>query len=57
MLVMDNASIHTSAIFQDQLPKWEQQGLDIFYLPAYSPELNLIEILWRFMKYEVIEEF
>jgi transposase len=55
VLVMDNASIHTSAIFQDQLPKWEQQGLDIFYLPAYSPELNLIEILWRFMKYEWIE--
>jgi DDE superfamily endonuclease len=20
-------------------------------LPAYAPELNLIEILWRFMKY------
>jgi transposase len=24
-------------------------------LPEYSPELNLIEILWRFMKYEWIE--
>ena len=55
VLVMDNASIHTNAIFQDQIPKWEQQGLDIFYLPEYSPELNLIEILWRFMKYEWIE--
>jgi len=21
------------------------------YLPAYAPALNLIEILWRFMKY------
>ena len=21
------------------------------YLPSYAPELNLIEILWRFMKY------
>jgi hypothetical protein len=21
------------------------------YLPPYAPELNLIEILWRFMKY------
>jgi hypothetical protein len=21
------------------------------YLPSYSPELNLIEILWRFIKY------
>ena len=24
-------------------------------LPEYSPELSLIEILWRFMKYEWIE--
>ena len=55
VVVMDNASIHTSEAFQEQLPRWEKQGLEIFYLPAYSPELNLIEILWRFMKYEWIE--
>src|SRR6266704_1650294 len=29
--------------------------LPIFYLPKYSPELNPIEILWRFIKYEWIE--
>ncbi|MBC6474874.1 MAG: transposase [Hormoscilla sp. GM102CHS1] len=22
-----------------------------FYLPTYSPQLNIIEILWRFIKY------
>ena len=55
VVVMDNASIHTSEAFQEAIPKWEQQGMSIFYLPAYSPELNLIEILWRFMKYEWIE--
>lgn len=27
------------------------QGLFIKYLLPYSPELNLIEILWRFIKY------
>lgn len=26
-----------------------------FALPSYAPELNLIEILWRFIKYEWIE--
>jgi len=26
-----------------------------FELPTYSPELNLIEILWRFMKYDWLE--
>jgi transposase len=55
VVVIDNASIHTSEVFQEQLPRGEQQGLDVFYLPPYSPELNLIEILWRFMKYEWIE--
>jgi len=28
--------------------------MEIFYLPAYAPALNMIEILWRFMKYEWI---
>ncbi|WP_105512331.1 transposase [Paraburkholderia sp. BL21I4N1] len=23
----------------------------LFYLPPYSPELNLIEIVWKHMKY------
>ena len=55
VVVMDNASIHTSEAFQEEIPKWEKKGLEIFYLPEYSPELNLIEILWRFMKYEWIE--
>ncbi|KAA6323078.1 hypothetical protein EZS27_027452, partial [termite gut metagenome] len=26
----------------------------IFFLPVYSPELNLIEILWRRIKYQWI---
>jgi transposase len=55
VLVMDNAPIHTSETFQDNIPLWEEKGLDIFYLPKYSPELNCIEILWRFIKYEWIE--
>ena len=57
IVVMDNASIHTRTTFQAQLPRWEQQGLEIFYLPEYSPHLNLIEILWRFMKYEWLESW
>ena len=55
VVVVDNASIHMSEAFQEAIPQWEKQGLWIFYLPGYSPELNLIEILWRFMKYEWIE--
>jgi DDE superfamily endonuclease len=29
-----------------------QRGLMVKYLPAYAPELHLIEILWRFMQYD-----
>ena len=55
ILVMDNSSIHTSETFQENIPLWKEKGLEIFYLPKYSPELNCIEILWRFIKYEWIE--
>jgi len=49
--VLDNASTHTSKKFKAKLKEWEKIGLHILYLPPYSPELNLIEMLWREMKY------
>jgi transposase len=48
---MDNASVHTSEAFAECLPRWKKKGLIIKYLSTYSPELNLIEILWRNIKY------
>jgi transposase len=51
VVVIDNASIHTSEEFEDRIPYWKKQGLVIKYLPPYCPELNLIEILWRRIKY------
>lgn len=51
VVVLDNARIHTSSKVQERRPVWEQRGLFIFYLPPYSPHLNLIEILWRQLKY------
>ena len=51
VVVLDNASIHTSEEFEERLPFWKKQGLILKYLPPYSPELNLIEILWRHIKY------
>ena len=55
VVVIDNAPIHTSKAFKKKIAQWRQQKLEIFWLPTYSPQLNLIEILWRFMKYEWIE--
>ena len=56
VVVIDNAPIHTSRAFQDKIPEWREKKLEIFWLPTYSPQLNLIENLWRFMKYEWIEK-
>jgi transposase len=50
-VLLDNAPVHRSQEFIGHIAHWVQRGLIIKYLPAYAPELNLIEILWRFMKY------
>ncbi|MBO0861095.1 MAG: transposase, partial [Chloracidobacterium sp.] len=49
---IDGASTHKSEEFQARLEEWEARGLYIYLLPAYRPELNLIEILWRMIKYD-----
>ena len=54
VVMLDNASIHTSEAFEERIPCWRKQGLILKSLPPYSPELNLIEILWRHIKYRWI---
>lgn len=51
VVIVDNASMHTSGKFKGKLEEWAENGLTVKYLPTYSPELNLIEIVWRFIKY------
>lgn len=55
VLVMDNASIHQNKKLWKKQKQWEKKGLKIFFLPTYSPQLNKIEILWRFIKYKWLE--
>lgn len=55
VVVMDQASIHTSDGFIEKLEEWKSKKLEIFWLPTYSPKQNLIETLWKFIKYEWIE--
>ena len=52
---MDQASIHTSKNIENKRLEWETKGVNILWLSTDSSQLNLIEILWRFMKYEWIE--
>lgn len=54
VVILDNASVHTSKKVSEKRKEWEDRGLTLYFLPPYSPQLNLIEILWRKMKYEWI---
>jgi transposase len=54
VVVLDNAPWHRSKRFMENIDSWQEQGLFIFHLPTYSPHLNLIETLWRKVKYEWI---
>lgn len=55
VIVVDQSSIHISDAILDKIEEWLERSITIFVLPSYSPQLNLIEILWRFIKYEWIE--
>jgi len=53
-VIIDNAPIHNSQAFRKKENHWAKQGITIKRIPAYCPELNLIEILWRKIKYDWI---
>jgi transposase len=46
-LVLDNARYQRNAMVQALAA---ELGIALLFLPSYSPNLNLIERLWRFMK-------
>jgi transposase len=48
-LVLDNARYQKCAVVQALA---ESLGIELLYLPSYSPNLNLVERLWRFVRVE-----
>ena len=51
-IILDNARYHYSKevkAFLEEHPK-----MDLVFLPTYSPELNLIERVWKFFKKKVL---
>ena len=52
VVVLDNAAVHHGKEVTLRKGVWQERGLFIVYLPTYSPHLNIVEILWRKLKYE-----
>ena len=53
LLVCDNGRFHTTKAVQLWLAEHRDQ-LEIFWLPPYSPSLNLIERLWGHIKRTIL---
>ena len=53
-LVLDNARYQKCRIVQDLA---KELGINLVYIPPYSPNLNLIERLWKFVKGELRSKY
>lgn len=53
VMVLDNARIHYAKLIQPFLKK-QKNRLTLLFLPPYSPNLNLLERVWKWMKESVI---
>jgi hypothetical protein len=49
-VVLDNYSVHKSEVVARAEPELEQAGIQLEYLPSYSPELSRIEPDWNDIK-------
>jgi transposase len=54
-LVPDNARIHKTKAIRERIPYRQKRGLFLFFLPPYSPHLNIAETLWRKLKKEWLD--
>jgi len=50
VIVLDNASVHRSKLVKSAMERWQQQGLMLFFLPPYNPQMNRIEDEWLHLK-------
>ena len=51
VVVLDNASIHVSRRVHEERPALAAAGIEVFYLPPYSPRLNPIESYFGVLKH------
>ena len=51
VIVLDNARVPKKAV-KERCLVWQARGLFVWFLPTYSPQLNIAEVLWKRLKYE-----
>lgn len=56
VLILDNAPVHGSAKFESRVEYWSGHDLYVYFLPPYSPELNMIERFWKKLKYQLMPQ-
>jgi transposase len=56
VVVLDNASLHVSKVAKAARPGLAALGIYLYYLPAYSPELNEIEAVFKQVKHHEIPQ-
>jgi putative transposase len=49
-VVLDNFSVHTSQVVAQAQEELQRAGIELVYLPSYSPELSRIEPDWNDIK-------
>lgn len=49
VIILDNARIHHAKLLKPLLEQ-QQDRIELVFLPSYSPELNLMEGLWKWLK-------
>ena len=56
VVVLDNYSIHRSKVFKEACGRLRREGIVLYYLPSYSPELNDIEGVFGAIKHHDMSE-
>ncbi len=56
VVVLDNVGIHVARLVQQEARELSRRGLRLFYLPAYSPQLNAVEAVFHVVKYYELPE-
>src|SRR5687768_7770339 len=52
----DNYSVHKSEAVQAVPPEWAAADVELWYRPAYAPELSAIEPVWPSVKDHALHE-